>query len=103
NFRMYNTAKAFTGSVDMSLSPIEGRPTDPMLLPDGGVALPLVGTLLIFAQFDAPMLIFEPGRYDIRRVLPDSEPLVGQLEFFAVEVLPLSEERAAAIRSDPTA
>jgi Domain of unknown function (DUF4263) len=102
-FRMYNAAKAFAGSVDMSLLPIEGKPADPMLMPDLGLALPLIGTLLIFAPLDAPILIFEPGRYDIRRVLADSEPLVGQLEFVAVEVLPLSEERTAAIRSDPTA
>jgi hypothetical protein len=103
-FRIVDQAGNEVGTISLELQPPAGFPADSGI-DQPGIALPMLNTIVLFALLcpDAPMLALEPGKFEVRHVMPHGEEVVGQIFFAVVDPPPLTPERIAAIRSDPTA
>ncbi len=86
------------------------EPTPILLEEDGSVSIPdevfIPGNLPSWITIPYPLpdiLIQAPERFNICLVKGDEEFSLGPLTFASIELPPLTEDRIAAIRSDPTA
>jgi Domain of unknown function (DUF4263) len=83
-----------------AFAPDTGNPTAASDCPM--VMLPQVGWQTVFVPITAPGFVVErPGLHRLRLQTARGVNVLGELHFFAVDPPPLSEDRIAAIQSDP--
>jgi hypothetical protein len=82
-------------------------PSDPdAALRSEGPLMPVPTYGWIIAFLSPPkssLLVMSPGTYHVRQATPEGAHILGELHFAVVDPPPLTQERIAAIRSDPTA
>jgi len=86
---------------------LELRPAQPdsaPVAPSEHPALLQIGWMVMFAPFnDERMIVKKPGWCVVQLLTDDGPKAIGCLLFAVVDAEPLTPERVAAIRSDPTA
>ncbi len=104
-FRLTDESGTEVGFVNVSATAASPNDPDAVLRMEGPTLLvPQQGWTAAFLPLkDLGFFIQTPGIYHLRHVTPHGDRIVGELQFAVLDPPPLTQERIAAIRSDPVA
>jgi hypothetical protein len=104
-FRITDESGREIGQINLSTMVAAPSDEDAVLRNQGCmVSLPQHGWVTAFTPLNGTqMVIPAPGTYHLRHVTDCGEHIVGELLFAAIDAAPLTQERIAAIRTDPNA
>src|ERR1700722_9766047 len=103
--RIVHESGAEAGTIGLQPLQLPAPSFDPMVDFQGLFLQVTTHSIVVFVGLPntPPILAMWPGKYEIRQMEGQDEIIVGQFHIAVVDPVPLSTERIAAIRSDPTA